>query len=483
MPPLLFCAVRARLEYITQLEAEVQDLKHLRTETAQRALVAESEKENIAAQALRNQEIAGQNRKLAVVTEQQAVVERTYLLSQYARAKANEEEALRQLKEVSTENHFLKLDFASAKLQHTAQVKHLERDIQILKDEKVSTVHTLVENYEKVIHEQIVSHRDFMEEVIDFLKHIVDLADGLKVKQVKIDSVADIERRTEDLENFNRVTLKDYVKDAKDFLLLDPLLREVALGKEIFKTAEELEALRLSEESRLEAEELANRDREEAVLRDREERARIRTLAEEAPRLQALVQQLEGQVRELRAENDDLKVALSKQDLAIRRQQSDALQVSKAERDGPGGTHPAHAGVGARGGHGAGTAADGVSDSTDDAGPAGPAPAADRGDTEPEMAAADVEVRLDRSFDEIPEGSEARRRFEELFLEDVARALGVSRELLQIREVRRDQNPVHSARAAVASPSHRALAWSLGRSRKWARALVKDEMDSLGTIL
>ena len=96
------CAVRARLDYITQLEAEIQDLKHLKFETAQRALVAESEKENIAAQALRNQEIAGQSKKLAVVTEQQAVVEKSYLLSQYARAKANEEEALRQLKEVKT---------------------------------------------------------------------------------------------------------------------------------------------------------------------------------------------------------------------------------------------------------------------------------------------------------------------------------------------------------------------------------------------
>ena len=424
------CAVRARLDYITQLEAEIQDLKHLKFETAQRALVAESEKENIAAQALRNQEIAGQSKKLAVVTEQQAVVEKSYLLSQYARAKANEEEALRQLKEVKTENQFIKLDFASAKLQQAAQVKHLERDIQILKDEKVSTVHTLVQNYEKVVYEQMVSHRDFMEEVIDFLKHIVDLADGLKVKQVKIDSVADIERRTEDLENYNRITLKDHVKDAKDFLLLDPLLRDVALGKEIFKSAEELEALRLSEESRMEAEELAQRDHEEAVRRDREERARIRALAEEAPRLQSMVRQLEEQLRELRAENDDLKVAMSQQDLAIRRQQSDAPHPSKALHATAVSTVlTGHTGMRSDGVPGVAGGGD------DDGRPPGPMPSADRGDSEPDLAAADVEVRLDRNFDEIPEGSEARRRFEELFLDDVSRALGVPRELLQIREV------------------------------------------------
>jgi hypothetical protein len=44
---------------------------------------------------------------------------------------------LRELKDLKTEHHLLKLEFASARLQHTAHVKHLERDIQTLNREKV----------------------------------------------------------------------------------------------------------------------------------------------------------------------------------------------------------------------------------------------------------------------------------------------------------------------------------------------------------
>ena len=44
---------------------------------------------------------------------------------------------------------------------------------------------------------------------------------------------------------------------------------------------------------------------------------------------------------------------------------------------------------------------------------------------------ADVTMKLDRVFDEIPPNSKERANFEDLFLDDMARALGVPRHLLQ----------------------------------------------------
>lgn len=45
---------------------------------------------------------------------------------------------------------------------------------------------------------------------------------------------------------------------------------------------------------------------------------------------------------------------------------------------------------------------------------------------------AEVEMKLDRVFDEIPPNSKERTQFEELFLDDMARALGIPRHLLQV---------------------------------------------------
>ncbi len=84
--------MRERLEWIGQLEAEIQDLKSQRSEALQRITVTESEKENVAVQSLRNRVQAGQARKIAVMSEQHAIVDKAYLEAQYARAKANEEE-------------------------------------------------------------------------------------------------------------------------------------------------------------------------------------------------------------------------------------------------------------------------------------------------------------------------------------------------------------------------------------------------------
>ena len=128
-------------------------------------------------------------------------------LARSARSKATEEAVLVELKNVKTELHFLKLQFNSAKLQHTSFVKHLEKDIQVLETEKIHTTQTMIENYEVVLYQQISKYRDLMQEFIDFLGGIVDLADGLKVKDIKLNSTVEIERREDHLANFNKIPL------------------------------------------------------------------------------------------------------------------------------------------------------------------------------------------------------------------------------------------------------------------------------------
>lgn len=305
--------VQARLDYITTLEAEVQDLKAQRSEALQRITVTDSEKENVAMQSLRNRSYAKNARKEATISEQTAAVEKAYLEAQHARSKANEEAVLHELKHVKTELHFLKLEFNSAKLQHTAFVKHLERDIMTLEKEKVYTTKTMIENYEVVLYQQISKYRDLMQDIIDFMGHIVDLADGLKVKQIRLDTQVEIERREELLTAYNKVPLEDYVKQAKEFLLLDPMLKNVALGKlENEKTPEQIEKEREEEAERKLEEEARKQLEAEKLARDREERARVRRLAEDAPRLEKELAQLKEDYKVLRKDNDDLKVTLAK---------------------------------------------------------------------------------------------------------------------------------------------------------------------------
>lgn len=305
--------MQARLDYITQLEAEVQDLKGQRGEALQRITVTESEKENVAAQSIRNRNYAKNARKDATVIEQTAIVEKAYLEAQYARSKANEEAVLAELKHVKTELHFLKLEFNSAKLQHTAFVKHLERDIMVLEKEKVNTVSTLTENYEMVIYNQISKYRDMMQDLIDFLTHVVELADGLKVKQIRLDTQVEIERREDLLSSFNSVPLAEYVKEAKEFLLLDPMLKDIVLGNDKKEKSEEELAKEKAEEAERKLEDEARRQLElEKMERDRAERARVRALAEEAPRLEKELSRMMENYKLLKKESDELKVANAK---------------------------------------------------------------------------------------------------------------------------------------------------------------------------
>eukprot|EP00281_Chroomonas_sp_CCMP1168_P016705 CAMPEP_0206213816 /NCGR_PEP_ID=MMETSP0047_2-20121206/1322_1 /ASSEMBLY_ACC=CAM_ASM_000192 /TAXON_ID=195065 /ORGANISM="Chroomonas mesostigmatica_cf, Strain CCMP1168" /LENGTH=1638 /DNA_ID=CAMNT_0053635987 /DNA_START=66 /DNA_END=4982 /DNA_ORIENTATION=+ len=405
--------VRERLDWISQLEAEIQDLKAQRSEALQRITVTESEKENIAIQSLRNRTQAGQARKVAVVAEQHAVVDKAYLEAQFARAKANEEEVLRELRDLKTEHQLLKLEFSSARLQHTAHVKHLERDIQILNKEKVSSVKTLTSNYEIILNEQLQALREFKQEIIDFLENIVGLADGLKVKQIKMDSTVDIERRKEELAAFNAIPLASYVKEAKEFLRLDPLLAPIADGlDEREMTFEEREAERVAEAERLQEEEERRALEQEKVQRDREERARVRALAEEAPKLQKQVIKLEDQLKDFKATNDELRVQLVRQNAAMLKgggggakavEEAVAVHETKAVEDiQRTGSTQSHQLI-----------------------------APPKLDERADMDAADVDLRLDRAFEDISDPAE-RDKFTQLFIDDVARALGIPRDMIQV---------------------------------------------------
>jgi len=411
--------VKERLDYITQLEAEVGDLKSQRGEALQRISVTESEKENIAVQSLRNRGQAGQARKDALVTHQQSQVEKAYVEAQYARAKANEEEVLRELKDLKTEHHLLKLEFSSAKLQHTAHVKHLERDILILQKEKVNTVRTLTENYELVIHELLGTLREKQEEVIEFLGGIVELCDGLKVKQIKLDTTVDIEQRSDALTKFRETPLEVYVNDAKHFLTGDPLLADIGLGvkEEKKKTPEELEEERLREVQFQEEEERRKEEEQARQMRDREERARIRSLAEEHPKLDKMVKKLEEAMKVLRKELDEQKIANARlaagqmKNKANDRKEDQGFDIFKVEEE------------------------DKEEEKTKSK-QTQELKKSKKVEGSPEVEAADVEIKLDRDFSEIPQGSKERAAFEELFLEDVARSLGVPRHTLRINHIR-----------------------------------------------
>ena len=433
--------VQARLDYITQLEGEVQDLKAQRGEALQRITVSESEKENVAVQSLRNRNYAKNARKEATTTEQTAIVEKAYLEAQYARSKANEEAVLAELKLVKTELHFLKLEFNSAKLQHTAFVKHLERNINDLEQEKVNSVKTLTENYEVVIYNQITKHRDLMQDLIDFLTHVVELADGLKVKQIRLDSQVEIERREDLLSTFNAVPLADYVKEAKEFLLGDPMLKPIALGdmKAADKTEDDMKKEK-AEEAERKLEEEARRQMEIAKMeKDREERARIRRLAEDAPRLEKELAKLQEDYKTLKKESDDLKVTNAKLHVQLAQAQAgggdkgpeelDFSFIGQPEAESP--VDKKKRGKGAD-------------------------PSNDQGDLS--LQPADVEMKLDRAFDEIPPNSKERAQFEDLFLEDMARALGVPKHLLQVFPIRSKSYPPSDQMATFALRTARAPA-------------------------
>ncbi len=60
------------------------------------------------------------------------------------------------------------------------------------------------------------------EDFITFLGHIGELADGLKVKQIKSDILAEISTREAEAANYQRIPLSAYLLPAKEFLLQDP---------------------------------------------------------------------------------------------------------------------------------------------------------------------------------------------------------------------------------------------------------------------
>lgn len=215
--------------------------------------------------------------------------------------------------------------------------------------------------------------------------------------------------------------IADYVKDAKEFLMADPVLREVSLGTmRKQKTADEIAQEKAEEAERALEEEAMKQLEREKQERDREERARIRRLAADAPRLEKELERSQEDYKLLRKENDELKVTVAKLQ----------VQLAAANKGGAGNVKVVED-------------LDFNFGSFDDEalkredrikGKKADSPIKDI--DELAMEPADVTMKLDQVFDDIPPNSKERAQFEDVFLDDMARALGIPRRLLQIKEIR-----------------------------------------------
>jgi hypothetical protein len=76
--------------------------------------------------------------------------------------------------------------------------------------------------YDAIIEPLVRAPNPIREDFIAFLGHIGELADGLKVKQIKADIMAEISSREAEAANYQRIPLSAYILPAKEFLLQDP---------------------------------------------------------------------------------------------------------------------------------------------------------------------------------------------------------------------------------------------------------------------
>lgn len=76
--------------------------------------------------------------------------------------------------------------------------------------------------YDAIIEPLVRAPNPIREDFIAFLGHIGELADGLKVKQIKADIMAEISNREAEAANYQRIPLSAYILPAKEFLLQDP---------------------------------------------------------------------------------------------------------------------------------------------------------------------------------------------------------------------------------------------------------------------
>ena len=76
--------------------------------------------------------------------------------------------------------------------------------------------------YDAIIEPLVRAPNPIREDFITFLGHIGELADGLKVKQIKSDIMAEISNREAEAANYQRIPLSAYILPAKEFLLQDP---------------------------------------------------------------------------------------------------------------------------------------------------------------------------------------------------------------------------------------------------------------------
>ncbi len=167
---------------------------------------------------------------------------------------------------------------------------------------------------------------------------------------------------------------------------------------------------------RIQAEEEERRAEDQArAQRDREERARVRALADEAPKLQKQVIRLEEELKDLKSDYDELRVQLAKQEAAMAMQRAKGPQAKRND------------GWGADEMQGLRESIERVSNKPVKGG-RDEDPHAEWGGVE----AADVELRLERDIAEIPEGSAEREEFKRLFIDDIAKALGIPRELIHV---------------------------------------------------
>ena len=76
--------------------------------------------------------------------------------------------------------------------------------------------------YDSIIEPLVRAPNPIREDFIAFLGHLSELADGLKVKQIKADIVDEIANREAECTNYLRIPLSAYLLPAKEFLLQDP---------------------------------------------------------------------------------------------------------------------------------------------------------------------------------------------------------------------------------------------------------------------
>ena len=101
--------VREKESQIRELEATVADLEIQREEHRKLALVAQAEKDNLARQSIVVRTEQARDRELRVLASGQSDVDRAYMESEFAKARAAEHAAQAELNELKSKHQLLTL--------------------------------------------------------------------------------------------------------------------------------------------------------------------------------------------------------------------------------------------------------------------------------------------------------------------------------------------------------------------------------------